>query len=171
MWREKKISWTGYTVALIKEEKNPHSLHCWPRPKKNTHPLFRTNSANIFINPRPAYRETEKGGEGERDTGITSGKGVTRHVARGYLHSCSLRRWRGTRGRSPPPHNPAHLDSLLLPQQILRMASNLEVVSMIADIGQQQGSCTNFRLSDRTLMSWVRIFVIWQELVKIQAAA
>ena len=25
-------------------------------------------SANIFINPRPACRETEKGGEGQRDT-------------------------------------------------------------------------------------------------------
>ncbi len=30
------------------------------------------------------------------------------------------------------------------------MPSNLEAVSMIADIGQQQWLCTNFRLSDRT---------------------
>jgi hypothetical protein len=28
--------------------------------------LFCTDSANIFINPHPACRETEKGGEGER---------------------------------------------------------------------------------------------------------
>jgi hypothetical protein len=33
--------------------------------------LFCTDSANIFINPRPACRETEKGGEGERDTDRT----------------------------------------------------------------------------------------------------
>ncbi len=39
----------------------------------------------FFINPRQAYRDTEKDGERERDTRITSGKGVTRHVARGYL--------------------------------------------------------------------------------------
>ncbi len=51
------------------------------------------------------------------------------------------------------------------------MASNLEAVSMIADIGQQQWSCMIFRLSDRTPRSRVRIFVIWQELVKFQAAA
>ncbi len=51
------------------------------------------------------------------------------------------------------------------------MASNLEAVSMIADIGQQQWSCTIFRLSDRTLRSQFRIVVIWQELVKFQAPA
>jgi len=36
------------------------------------------------------------------------------------------------------------------------MASNLEVVSMIADIGQQQWSCTFFCLTDSTLVSWVK---------------
>jgi hypothetical protein len=68
--------------------------------------LFCTDSANIFINPRPACRETEKGGEGERerDTGITSKKGVTRHVARGYLRTYSLDRWRGAGETSPPPY-------------------------------------------------------------------
>jgi len=45
-------------------------------------PLYTTLcSAQIvrifFINPRPAYHETEKGGEGERDTGTTSGKAAT----------------------------------------------------------------------------------------------
>jgi hypothetical protein len=61
----------------------------------------------FFINPRPACRETEKDGEGERDTGITSRKGVTRHVARGYLRTYSLDRWRGAGESSPPPpYNP-----------------------------------------------------------------
>ncbi len=36
---------------------------------------------------------------------------------------------------------------------------------------EQQWSRTIFRLSERTLWSRVRIFVIWQELVKFQAAA
>ncbi len=33
--------------------------------------VFCTESANIFYLPPPACRETEKGGEGERDIGIT----------------------------------------------------------------------------------------------------
>jgi hypothetical protein len=37
--------------------------------------MFYTDSANIFINPRLACCETEKGGEGERDTDRTV-KGV-----------------------------------------------------------------------------------------------
>jgi hypothetical protein len=41
--------------------------------------MFSTDSANIFINPRPAYRETEKGREGERDT-VRSVKGATRRT-------------------------------------------------------------------------------------------
>jgi hypothetical protein len=35
--------------------------------------MFCTDSANIFINPRPACCETEKGGEGERDICRTVG--------------------------------------------------------------------------------------------------
>jgi hypothetical protein len=93
----------------------------------------------FFINPRPAYLDTEKGGEGERDTELTSGEGVTRHVARGYLRTYSLDRWRGAGESFPPPHIPLPLlDSLRLQWQISRIASNLEVVSVIADIGQQQ---------------------------------
>ena len=42
---------------------------------------------------------------------------------------------------------------------------------MIADFGQQQRSCTNFRLSDRTLRSQDRILEFSQELGKICAAA
>ena len=37
----------------------------------------------------------------------------------------------------PPPHKLPHWDSFQLSRYILRMASNLEVVSMTADIGQQ----------------------------------
>ncbi len=51
------------------------------------------------------------------------------------------------------------------------MASNVEVASMTADIGRQQWSCTFFRLSDITLLSRVKNFVIWQELVESQAVA
>jgi hypothetical protein len=42
---------------------------------------------------------------------------------------------------------------------------------MIAEFGQQQWSCTNFRCSDRTLRSRDRIFEFLQEMVKICAAA
>jgi hypothetical protein len=74
--------------------------------------VFRTNSANIFYQPLPSlYRETEKGGEGGKDTRTTTGNGVTRHVARGYLRAYSLRRWRGTWGRPPRPYNPTPLVS------------------------------------------------------------
>jgi hypothetical protein len=38
----------------------------------------------------------------------------------------------------PPPYDPTHLSSFQLSRYILRMASNLEVVSTTADIGQQQ---------------------------------
>ncbi len=71
----------------------------------------------------------------------------------------------------PPPHALPNWDSFKLPHYILRMASNLEAVSMIADIRQRQWSCTFFRLNDRTLISRVKDFVIWQELVKFQAEA
>ncbi len=42
---------------------------------------------------------------------------------------------------------------------------------MTADIGQQQWSCTIFRLSNRTLISRVRIFMIWQKSVEFQTEA
>ncbi len=38
----------------------------------------------------------------------------------------------------PPPHTLPHWDSFQLSLYILRMASNLEVMSMTADIEQQQ---------------------------------
>jgi hypothetical protein len=62
------------------------------------------------------------------------------------------------------------MDRFWQPRQKSRMASSLETVSMIADLGQQQWSYTNFRLSDRTLRSRDRIFEFSQELVKICAA-
>ncbi len=115
--------------------------------------LFCTDSANIFINPRPACPETEKGWEGERDTGTTSGKGVTRHVAWGYLRTYTLDRWRGA-GESSPLHIPLPLlDGLRMQRQISRIASNLEGVNMITDIRQQQWLFTFFRFSDRTPIS------------------
>jgi hypothetical protein len=42
---------------------------------------------------------------------------------------------------------------------------------MVAEFGQQQWSCTNFRSSDRTLRSRDRIFEFSQEIVKICPAA
>jgi hypothetical protein len=42
---------------------------------------------------------------------------------------------------------------------------------MVAEFGQQQWSCTNFRCSDRTLRSRDRIFDFSQEIVKICAGA
>jgi hypothetical protein len=42
---------------------------------------------------------------------------------------------------------------------------------MVAEFGQQQWSCTNFRCNDRTLRSRDRIFDFSQEIVKICAAA
>ncbi len=63
------------------------------------------------------------------------------------------------------------MDRFWQPRQKSRMASILETVSMIADFGQQQWLCTNFRLSDRTLRSRDRILEVSQEIVKICAAA
>jgi hypothetical protein len=39
---------------------------------------------------------------------------------------------------TPPPPHPCIWDNFQQPCQVSRMASTLEVVSMIADIGQQQ---------------------------------
>jgi hypothetical protein len=71
----------------------------------------------FFINPRPVCCDTEKGGEGAKDTGTTTRKGVTKRVARGYLHSYSC-----TGGEvpvrdpsPPPPHNPAFWTVFQLP--------------------------------------------------------
>ncbi len=63
------------------------------------------------------------------------------------------------------------MDRFWQPRPKSRMASVLETVSMIAEFGQQQWSCTNFRCSDRTLWSRDRIFKFSQELVKICGAA
>ncbi len=59
----------------------------------------------------------------------------------------------------------------LQPRSKSRMASILETVRMIAEFGQEQWLCTNFRCSDRTLRSRDRIFEFSQEMVKICAAA
>jgi hypothetical protein len=63
------------------------------------------------------------------------------------------------------------MDRFWQPRPKSRMASISEYVSMIAEFGQQQLSCTNFRCRDRTLKSRDRIFEFSQEMVKICAAA
>ncbi len=117
--------------------------------------MFCTDSANIFINPPPACREMEKGGEGERDSD-------SERVSPG-AHSPRLpavpAHWTGgvVPGRAPPPLTPLPLlDSLRLQQQISRMASNSGVVSMTADIGQQQWLLMFFQFFIRTPISRVR---------------
>jgi hypothetical protein len=86
----------------------------------------------FFINPRPACRETEKGGEGERDTGTTVKGCHQARIARGYLLYLLTGQVEMRQGENPPPLPLS--DSLRLQRQISRTASNLEVVSMTADI-------------------------------------
>ncbi len=73
--------------------------------------------------------------------------------------------------RLPPTLPQRIIDRFWQPRPKSRMASILETVSMVAEFGQQQWSCTNFRCSDRTLRSRDRIFEFSQEMVKICAAA
>ncbi len=100
--------------------------------------MFCTDSANIFINPRPACHKTEKGGEGERDTGMTVKGCHQARIARGYLLDLLTGQVEWCQGESPPLTPLPLLYSWRLQQQISRMASNSGVVSMTADIGQQQ---------------------------------
>ncbi len=86
----------------------------------------------FFINPRPACRETEKGEEGERDSGITVKGCHQARIARGYLLYLLTGQVEMRQGENPPPLPLS--DSLRLQRQISRTASNLEVVSMTADI-------------------------------------
>jgi hypothetical protein len=72
---------------------------------------------------------------------------------------------------TPPSPPPIGFGTDLGNLTISRGWPPFEVVSMIADSGQQQWSCTNFWLSDRTLRSPDRILEFSQELVKICAAA
>ncbi len=66
--------------------------------------MFCTDSANIFINPRPACWETEKGGEGERDTDRTV-KGVPpcMHSLRQPVIHAHQTGGKSCRGEPPPP--------------------------------------------------------------------
>ncbi len=86
--------------------------------------MFCTDSANIFINPRPACRETEKGGEGERDTGMTVKGCHQARIARGYLLDLLTGQVEWCQGESPPPYTLTPFGQLRLQQQISRMASN-----------------------------------------------
>ena len=92
----------------------------------------------FFINPHPACCETEKGGEGERDTGKTV-KGVppcmnSLRQPAVPVHQAGARRCKG----EPPPPSSAIplLYSLWLQQWISRTASYLKVMNMKTDIGQ-----------------------------------
>ncbi len=64
--------------------------------------MFCTDSANIFINPRPACCETGKGGEGEKDTDRTV-KGVPpcAHSLQYFTRQVE----RGAEESPPPPHS------------------------------------------------------------------
>jgi hypothetical protein len=139
---QKSLDFQGPPLPVALQMDFPPSKSLRPAPYIYKQQVYYCSAQIVrifFINLRPACSETEKSGEGERDTGTTSGKGVTRHVARGYLRTYSPDRWRGAGESSPPPHVPLpFLDNLRLQRQISRIASSLEVVSMIADIGQQQ---------------------------------
>ncbi len=82
----------------------------------------------FFINPRPACPETEKGGEGERDTGRTVKGCRQARIAQGYLLHLLTGQVERCR-ESPLPDTPL-LISMRLQRQICRKASNLEVVSV-----------------------------------------
>ncbi len=85
---------------------------------------------------------------------------------------CDNKGSRPVRHFRPPLSPPLRImDRFWQPRSKSRMASILETVSMIAEFGQQQWSCMNFRCNDRTLRSRDRIFVFSQEMVKIWAAA
>jgi hypothetical protein len=92
--------------------------------------LFCTDSANIFINPHPACCETEKGGEGERNTDRTV-KGIPTYTnsLRQPLYLLT-RQMEGDAEESPPHHKHTSFDQFEAP------ASNLEVVSIKTDLGQ-----------------------------------
>ncbi len=70
--------------------------------------MFCTYGVNIFIDYRPACRDTEKGGRGERDTGTT-----TRNGAPGVQPeaTCAPAACAGSYAptRGPPPQNPIPL--------------------------------------------------------------
>ncbi len=133
--------------------------------------MSRTHGVNIFIDygtVQPLrYRERWRKRKGhwiDNRTRLTAVQpGVT-----WTLMACARR---GALNRAPPfpPHR--IIDRFWQPRPKSRMASILESVSMVAEFGQQQWSCTNFRCSDRTLRSRDRILKFSQEMVKICAAA
>ncbi len=134
--------------------------------------MSRTHGVSIFIDYCPATATRRKVEEKERDTGLINRTRLTavQNGATWYLMACARR---GALIRAPPHTRPALriIDRFWQPRPKSRMASILETVSIAAEFGQQLWSWTNFRCSDRTLISRDRIFDFSQEMVKICAAA
>ncbi len=137
--------------------------------------LFCTSSANIFLSTPAQFAAIQRKVEKAQET-------LWNNNQRGCHQACSPRlpallqpaqveRYLWETPSPPPPYNPAFWTVFQLPRYIWRMASDLEVVSVTADTGQPQWSRMFFRLSDRTLISRAKNFVIWQELAVFQAAA
>ena len=103
--------------GLIKK----YSHYLWGTPVQ----LFCTDSANIFYQPPPACCKTEKGGEGERDTGRTV-KGVPSGAHSLRQPAVPAHQTGGRRCRGEPPTPQKHyFDSLRLQRWFSSTASNL----------------------------------------------
>ncbi len=129
--------------------------------------VFCTSSANIFYQPPPSlpwhrerWRRRRKRHQNNKQKGCyqACSPRLPAHLWSAQVERC--------RRELPPPYNPTLLNNFVTAAVDLEDGSNLEVVSMTAEIRQQQWLCTNFRLSDRTLISWVGNFVIWQKSVE-----
>ncbi len=146
--------------------------------------LFCTATCEIFIEPPPETQRTER--QGERGMWVAIGCYLlhvtplpppppsplpTLRVCR--TASGHVIQIRGLRESPPPPTHTSHriMYKFWQPRPNSRMATILETVSMVAEFGQQQWLCTNFRCSDRTLRSRDKIFEFSQEIVKICAVA
>ncbi len=122
----------------------------------------------IFIKPPPDTQRTER--QGERGIWVARGCYLLQATPLSTFPPplsphCGSVAPPAAMLSPPPPHQ--IMDRFWQPCQKSRMASVLESVSMIAEFGQQQWSCTNFRCSDRTLRSRDRISEFSQEIVKI----
>ncbi len=146
--------------------------------------MFCTATCEVFIEPPPDTQRTER--QGERGIWVAMGCYLV-HVTppplpppsplptlRVCRTACGHVIWiRGMReSPPPPPHSPKRIMARSRqPRSKSRTASIPESVSMVAEFGQQQWSCTNFQGSDRTPRSRDRIFDFSQEMVKICASA
>jgi hypothetical protein len=74
--------------------------------------LFCTYGVNIFIDYRPACRDKEKGGKGERDTGMITRNGVTSCVAEATCAPAACGGREAPIRGPPPPHTPTSLGQI-----------------------------------------------------------